>query len=43
MCSTPQQELEIKEQLEQLLLSLSEQEQVKLVCRHCFEGANGRN
>ena len=29
-CSTPQQELDVKEQLDQLLLSLSEQEQVML-------------
>ena len=31
VCSTPQQEPEVKEQLDQLLLSLSEQEQVMLI------------
>ena len=31
VCSTPQQEPEVKAQLDQLLLSLSEQEQVMLI------------
>ena len=41
MCSVPQQELEVKEQLEQLLLSLSGQEQVKPVSYCCCEGETG--
>lgn len=43
VCSTRQQEPEVKEQLDQLLLSLSEQEQVMLISSGPHDGRQDKH